>query len=81
MLYVLIPHRAESSDDFRFFVTFGVAEQIIFTAARGYAATGADPDWCTLVAYYGTDELQPAFIYTIITVDRLRRDPFPSPSP
>jgi hypothetical protein len=81
MLYVLIPHQARSYEDFRFFTTFAFAEQSIFLTARGYQSQGQDPDWCVLIAYEGTDELRPVFIYSVSAADRLRRDPYPSPSP
>jgi hypothetical protein len=81
MLYILIPHKALSQDEVRMFTSFGVAEQVIFTAARAYAAAGQDPDWCSLTAYTGVDELYPVFFYTIVGVDRLEREAIPSPSP
>jgi hypothetical protein len=80
-LYMLIPHQARSNEDVRYFTTFASAEQSVFLAAQGYASRGEDPDWCTLVAYDGVDELHPVFLFTIIAPDRLRRDPYPSPSP
>jgi hypothetical protein len=81
MLYMLIPHTAKSYEDFHLFTTFAMAEQQVFLTARAYERTGQDPDWCYLIAYEGTDELRPVFLYSVLTSDRLRRDPYPSPSP
>jgi hypothetical protein len=81
MLYILVPHQARSQDDIRYFATFSMAEQAVFLAAQGYARSGEDPDWCVLLAYDGVDELRPVFVYSLVAVDRLRRDPYPSPSP
>jgi hypothetical protein len=81
MLYLLIPHKAESQEEFRFFTSFGVAEQVLFTASRGYAAQGGDPDWCVLIAYDGTDELLPVFSFSYVAPGRLHRERIPSPSP
>ena len=81
MLYALIPHAARSHEDFRYFANFAMAEQAVFLAAQGYERTGHDPDWCILIAYDGVDELRPVFLYSVIASDRLRRDPYPSPSP
>jgi hypothetical protein len=81
MLYILIPHQAKSQEDFRYFTTFAMAEQSIFLAAKGYESRGDDPDWCVLIAYDGVDELRPVFVYSVLASDRLRRDPYPSPSP
>lgn len=81
MIYVLVPHRAQSRADVRYFTTFACAEQAVFLAAQGYASQGEDPDWCTLTAYEGVDELHPVFLYTLIAPGRLHREPYPSPSP
>jgi hypothetical protein len=80
-LYVLVPYSAESQEEFRFFTSFGVAEQIIFRAAKDYASKGQDPNWCVLFAYDGTDELLPVYLYTLVAPDRLHRERIPSPSP
>ncbi len=81
MLYVLIPHRGISSEDFRMFTSFAIAEQAIFTAAKWFEQAGGDPDWCCLICYEGLDELRPVFVYKVIASDRLSREPYPSPSP
>ena len=81
MLYVLIPHRAQGQEDVRFFTSFGAAEQAMIQAARGYLAAGDIFDWAILMAYEGTDELHPVFLYTLATPTRLHREPVPSPSP
>ncbi len=80
MIYVLIPHAARSYQDYRLFTTFAMAEQQIFLVARGYEREGRDPDWCSLIAYEGVDELQPVFLYSVIAYDRLHRESYPSPS-
>jgi len=81
MLYVLVPHAAESLEEFRFFTSFGMAEQVIFRAAKDYASKGQDPNWCVLFAYDGIDALFPVFSYTLVAPDRLHREAVPSPSP
>lgn len=81
MIYLLIPHRAATTDDVRLFATYGAAEQVILTAARDYARKGHHYDWCNLIAYDGIDELRPVFVYTVSTPNHLHRERFPSPSP
>jgi hypothetical protein len=81
MLYILIPHRAQTQEDIRLFTSFGAAEQAMIQAARGYLEAGESFDWAVLMAYEGTDELFPAFSYTLVTPTRLHREPVPSPSP
>jgi hypothetical protein len=80
MFYVLIPHRAMTYEDYRMFVTFAAAEQAVFGPAKWYELNKGDPDWCTLIAYEGIDELRPVFLYRIIASDRLAREPYPIPS-
>jgi hypothetical protein len=81
MLYVLIPHRAQGQEDVRFFTSFGAAEQAMIQAARGYLAVGDSFDWAILMAYEGTDELLPVFVYTLMSPTHLHRERVPSPSP
>ena len=80
MLFVLIPHEARNEEDFRFFLTFSSAEQVVLLTAKGFEQLGQDPSWCYLIGYDGVDELRPVFLYTV-SGGRLQRDPFPSPSP
>ena len=81
MLFVLIPHRATTHDAFRFFTSYSAMEQAVLLAAKGFELGGFDPDWCCVVAYDGMDELYPAFLYTLLGSDKLRREKWPSPSP
>lgn len=81
MLYIIVPHTTSTWENLRIFTSFSAAESAIFIAARGYLKEGHDPDWCYLVAYDGTDELFPVYLYTIVAPDRLRRYPYPNPSP
>ena len=81
MLYVLIPHRAITYEECRMFVTFAAAEQAIFGPAKWYELNKGDPDWCSLVAYEGIDELRPVFLYKVIASDRLSREPYPIACP
>jgi hypothetical protein len=81
MLFVLIPHEARDVEDFRFFLNFPSAEQVILRAAQGFEHEGRNPDWCYLIAYDGTDELLPVFLYTLVGSVHLHRQPYPSPSP
>jgi hypothetical protein len=80
MLYLLIPHKATTADDYRLFTTFALAEQIALSVARAYEQAGEDPDWCCLVGYEGMDELRPSFLFTLLGSVRLRRDKYPIPS-
>jgi hypothetical protein len=81
MLYVLIPHRAQGQEDVRFFTSFGAGEQAMHQGAAGYVREGHGFDWAILMAYEGTDELFPIFLYTLATPTRLHRERVPSPSP
>lgn len=80
MIYLLIPHRAVSWEDFRFFLTYSAAEQQVLQTAVALAREGRQEDWCTLVGLDGVDEVRPYFVYTL-EGGRLRRDSWPSPSP
>jgi N-methylhydantoinase A/oxoprolinase/acetone carboxylase beta subunit len=76
---MLIPHVVPSVWDTRLFSTYSAAEQTVLTVAKHMAREGRDPDWCTMVAYEGTDELHPLFMYTIVGTSRLEREPFATP--
>jgi hypothetical protein len=80
MIYILIPFRAQSYEAFRVFTTYTAAEQAALVAARGFEQTGFDPEWCSIIAYEGQDELYPMFIYTLVGSSHLRRDRLPTPS-
>ena len=81
MLFVLIPHRATTHDGFRYFTSYSAMEQAVLLAAKGFEASGFDPDWCCVVGYDGVDELTPTFLYTLKGSSRLVRDKWPTPSP
>ena len=78
MIYLLIPHEGKT---IRIFTTYAGAEQAILRSARGFEREGHDPDWCILIAYDGTDELYPMFVYSLVGSSHLAREDFPSPSP
>ncbi len=80
MLYVLIPHTAQTWEAFRMFVSYAAAEQAALLAARGFERAGLDPDWCSIVAFEGQDELYPVFLYTLVGSTRLHRERVPTPS-
>jgi len=81
MIYIIIPHSTNTWENLRIFTSYSAAEQAVLKGARGFLREGHDLDWCYLVAYDGTDEVFPVYIYTIIAQDRLRRYPYPTPSP
>lgn len=82
MLYALIPCGwAAGREGPRYFTSYSSVEQAALTAARGFESMNLDPEWCTIIAYDGTDELYPVFLYTLIGSSHLSREPFPSPSP
>ena len=80
-LYVLIPHTARVPEQHRLFTSYSAVEQAALIAARGFEQAGMDPDWCSILAYDGQDELYPIFVYTLVGSVHLRREPYPSPSP
>lgn len=81
MLYVLIPHAAETWESFRMFNSYSAVEQIALHVARERAAKGYDPDWCSIIGYNsGIDEYHPVFLYTIVDTTRLHRERLPTPS-
>jgi hypothetical protein len=80
MLYVLIPHSAPSWESFRLFTTYAAVEQAALRAAQGFERTGFDPDWCSIIAYEGQDELDPIFLYTLVGSTHLHRERYPTPS-
>lgn len=80
MLYLLIPRNANTWESFRIFASYGAAEQAALVAARGFAQTGFDPDWCYIISYDGQDELYPVFLYMLVGSTRLRRERVPTPS-
>jgi hypothetical protein len=81
MIYVLVPHAGRSLEDSHFFTSFSLVEQRFLAVARSYHEENKDPDWGFIVAYEGIDQLYPVFLYTLVGTDRLRREPYPSPSP
>lgn len=81
MLYVLIPHMAESWEHFRMFSSYSAVEQIALHVARERASKGHDPDWCSIIGYNsGIDEYHPVFLYTIVGMTHLQRERLPTPS-
>lgn len=80
MIYMLVPHEARSWEDFRMFTSYSAAEQIILHTARALSREGHSPDWCSLIAYEGLDEIHPVFVYSIVA-GRLLREKWVSPSP
>lgn len=81
MLYVLIPHAAESWEHFRMFSSYSAAEQIALHVAKERVTQARDPDWCSIIGYsVGIDEFHPVFIYTIVDATRLHRERLPIPS-
>lgn len=81
MLYVVIPHTATNWETVRIFTNYAAAEQSVLLAAKGFEREGYSPDWCTLIAYDGIDELLPVFVYFITDSRHLHRAPWPSPLP
>jgi hypothetical protein len=80
MLYVLIPHTAQTWEAFRMFSTYSAAEQAALVAARGFERAGFDPEWCSIVAFDGQDELHAIFLYTLVGSGHLHRERLPTPS-
>ena len=81
MLYVLIPHSAETWESFRMFTTYSAAEHTALLVAKDRVARGYEPDWCSIVGYnQGIDEFHPVFLYTIVDETRLYRERIPTPS-
>ena len=80
MIYLLVPYEAKTWEDFRMFTSYSAAEQIILQTARGLTREGRAPDWCSLIAYDGTDEIYPVFVYTV-AAGVLLREKWVSPSP
>ena len=80
-LYVLIPHTARVPEQYRLFTSYSAVEQAALTAARDFERTGRDPDWCSILAYDGQDELYLVFVYTLVGSVHLRRESVPTPSP
>ena len=81
MLFVLVPHTAKSYDAVRYFQSYSAVEQAVLVAAKDFERKGGDPDWCSVIAYDGVDELLPIFLYFLVGSARLVREKFPSPSP
>lgn len=81
MLYVLIPHTAQTWEHFRMFASYTAVEQTALHVARERAANHQDPDWCFIIGYdAGIDEYHPMFVYTILDPTRLGRERLPTPS-
>jgi len=80
MLYVLIPHTAQHWEHMRIFGSFAAMEQVALQTAIALVREGQSENWCTVMAYEGTDELHPHFLYWVQN-GRLQRDAVPSPSP
>lgn len=81
MLYVLIPHAAQTWESFRMFVSYSAAEHFALHVAKDLVSRGYDPDWCCVVGYsLGIDEYHPTFMYTVVDSTRLARDRIPTPS-
>ncbi len=80
-IYIVLPFPEHTWADIMVFTTYSAAEQAILRTARALDDNDQEYHWCSMVAYDGQDELYPVFLYTISTLDRLHREPYPTPSP
>ncbi len=80
-IYVVVPYEQHTWADMMVFATYSAAEQCMLRTAQVLDDNDRDFHWCSMIAYDGQDELYPVFLYTLATLDRLHREPFPTPSP
>lgn len=80
MIYILYMTGGDLTD-VRVFTSFSHMEQEVLRMARLRQSWGSTPDWCTVHAYEGVDELVPVWGYYVhSTLSLVRYALSPSPS-